>query len=296
MNEVCIESFVYRSLEACVNVQLNTALLAHIEAYSSKEHKGSINKSLYLPLYTSGKVYVQKQIKILKEGLYILPLHSEGYGYTSPIDIKDKSCGTLVNKNKLKRLGELKKYMDLLEKFPPLLITKDLNILWDNHRPFIPEIGDFFPIGKISTSNHNKQDKIVFKILAVSRACDIAYIRGNWLVTLVEFEGKKTLLLFNSPWNRIQSYPYRYVLDKSLYRQMIKYIISLFEETPCSTNLSGTFSRECYTIQPHYQTYLNVQDCFNSKWEKQCLTPFDSPSTTDSLIEDIDKFISIYSK
>lgn len=292
MNTVCIEAFVYKSLEGCINGSLYSPISAHISGYISKEYKGNIN--LKLPdIYAKVKIYIQRYLDNLSQGcLYTLPLYAQGYGYISTSSLDE--CKPIKRINKTLRI-ELDKYMDILDKFPPKYITKDINLLWDNHRPFIPEIGDALLIGNVCRDNHEEQNRIIFKILATVKGCNVYNLRGNWLVTLVEYRGEKVMILFNHQWNRIQNYPYRYVLNKPLYREMLTYILSLFKEHPNSIGVSGTYSNELYCTQPHKESYLKHKDCFSSQWETHCLTPFDTPPLAEALIEDISQFISQYS-
>jgi hypothetical protein len=90
------------------------------------------------------------------------------------------------------------------------------------------------------------------------------------------------------------NYPHRYLFDKVLYRELLNYLLSLFQEDPCLLRVDGTIKKELNIIQQHKSSTIKKKDCFSVEWENYCVTPSDSVAESKQLIEIIDRFISLY--
>lgn len=289
--KICIESFVHQDIvgggEGEYKLRLQGRLEGQVNEYIEvKEVKGKL-----LIYYSSGKAIYSEEInsKESKGNLYSLPLRAEGVGYESK---EDRGCKRGRDNPLIK---EVREKVELLRRYPPLYITKDLNLLWDNHRPFVPELGDIIPFNQLSKVNYRKQDRVLFKILAVTKNCGTNQVRTNWIVTLVEYQGQPVLVLLNHMWDEIINYPHRYILNRSLYRQLLNYLLSLFQEEKGLIRMDGTINKELYCIAPPVPSKeMRVIDCFTSKWEENCVTVEDSAAQAEQLISTIDRFISIY--
>jgi len=293
--EICAESFVHTDIEGCGQGICDLFLTGITEGYISDHIQGNTIRGSILTFYSEGQTIYETQIVSNEPFIYYsLPLLSEGSGYISP-DFIDK-CYVTPKPNPFKEhlLNEVKNKVEILSRFPPLYITKDLNVLWDNHRPFVPELGEVIPFNQLSSINYKSQDRVLFKILATTKNCGVNQLRTNWIVTMVEYKGQPVMLLLNHMWDSIMSYPHRYVFNKYLYRELITYLLSLFQEEPCSLRFGGTIKKELNCIQAHSTSLLNTPDCFTTEWEKYCVTPSDSIAQSNQLIEVIDRFISMY--
>lgn len=178
------------------------------------------------------------------------------------------------------------KLMNILS-LKPEYITTDLRELLNLHRITLPELGEGIDFDACNVmQNLNNQNKIKFHVLKskVVGFRSEEMIR-NWLVGVLYYNNLPCVIFLNAYWDNYSNYPLRYILNTSMFKDVIIYIKSLL------------FPLTEYDGMDIYDTNHDANTIrFRLKTDSYTMV-LDEPLSQQALIEmdnNISKFLSFY--
>jgi hypothetical protein len=147
--------------------------------------------------------------------------------------------------------------------------TLDFSILRKDREVYLPEIS-IFPLNKESINAYNQQNKVVIHTLYSYCYTPVLY--------LVEYNDQAVMFLLIHLYFTYDRFPSRWIIDQSLYKEMLNYLLSLFRENKEFNCFYDNFNSEL--------SYVDINNCLYKREVDNCNLSYSLINKPEILLEE----------